>query len=52
MIASPAFDAELTEKLDQTHLLTGYYGIRGGVLAQLWVRIDVWEAHLKRLGRL
>ena len=46
------FDAALTERLDETHLMTGFYGLRPGVLAQLWVRMDVWEAHLRRLGRL
>ena len=52
VIATPHFDAALTERLDETHLMTGYYGLRPGVLAQLWVRMDVWEAHLRRLGRL
>jgi len=35
-----------------THLMTGYYGIRTSVPAQFWVRNDLWEAHLRRLGRL
>jgi uncharacterized protein (TIGR03663 family) len=52
VIASPRFDAELTARLDATHLMTGYYGLRPGVLAQLWVRMDLWEAHLRRLGRI
>jgi hypothetical protein len=52
VISSPRFDAALTEELDPTHLMTGYYGVRPNVLAQLWVRMDVWEAHLQRLGRL
>jgi len=52
VISSPRFDAPLTERLDATHLMTGYYGVRPNVLAQLWVRMDVWEAHLRRLGRL
>ena len=52
VIASPQFDTQLTEKLDATHLMTGFYGVRPNVLAQLWVRMDVWEAHLRRLGRL
>jgi predicted membrane-bound mannosyltransferase len=52
VISSPGYDAELTKQLDDTHLMTGYYGIRTNELVQLWVRIDVWEAHLRRLGRL
>jgi len=52
VIASPRFDERLTAELDATHLMTGYYGLRPNVLAQLWVRTDVWEAHLRRLGRL
>ena len=52
VISSARLDAPLTEKLEATHLMTGYYGVRPNVLAQLWVRIDLWEAHLKRLGRI
>jgi len=52
VISSPKHDAALTARLDATHLMTGYYEIRPGVLAMLWVRMDLWEAHLKRLGRL
>ncbi|HEY3285275.1 MAG TPA: flippase activity-associated protein Agl23 [Armatimonadota bacterium] len=50
VIASPEFDEELTKRLDATHLMTGFYGIRPGVLLQLWVRMDVWEAYLKKRG--
>ncbi|MCL4204531.1 MAG: TIGR03663 family protein [Pirellulaceae bacterium] len=52
VVSSPQFDRELTERLDDTHLMTGYYSIRPSVLVQLWVRMDVWEAHLRRLGRI
>jgi len=52
VISSPELDAPLTEALSETHLLTDYYGVRPGVLAQLWVRNDLWEAHLRRLGRV
>ena len=52
VIATPQFDAALTDRLDETHLMTGYYAVRPNVLAQLWVRMDVWESHLRRLGRL
>jgi predicted membrane-bound mannosyltransferase len=52
VIASPAFDKGLTKKLDVTHLMTGFYEVRHQVLGQMWVRMDVWEAHLRRLGRI
>jgi len=52
VISSPEFDEQLTEKLRKTHRMTSLYGIRPNVLAQLWVRDDVWMAHLRRLGRL
>lgn len=52
IIASPAFDEALTAQLGASHLMTGYYGLRPNVLAQLWVREDVWMAHLRRSGRL
>jgi uncharacterized protein (TIGR03663 family) len=52
VIASPEYDQPLTQQLDATHLMTGYYALRPNLLAQLWVRMDLWEAHLRRLGRI
>lgn len=52
VISSPTYDAALTSQLDDTHLMTGYYANRPQELIQLWVRMDVWEAHLRNLGRL
>jgi uncharacterized protein (TIGR03663 family) len=52
VISSPSYDDALTKQLAATHLMTGYYAVRPNVFAQLWVRMDLWEAHLKRLGRL
>ncbi|MDD4789764.1 MAG: hypothetical protein PHO07_21565, partial [Pirellulales bacterium] len=52
VIATPRLDRQLTAALDESHLMTGYYEMRPQVLAQLWVRMDVWERHLRRLGRL
>ena len=52
VIASPQYDAELTAQLNETHIMTDFYEIRPQVLAQLWVRIDLWERYLKRLGRI
>jgi hypothetical protein len=52
VISAPQHDAELTRRLDDTHIMTDYFQIRPQVLAQLWVRQDLWESHLRRLGRL
>jgi hypothetical protein len=52
VIGASQLDPVLTEQLEATHLMTGYYGVRPNLLAQLWVRMDLWEAHLRRLGRL
>ncbi len=52
VISSPRFDKDLTPLLEQTHLMTGFYELRPQVLVQLWVREDVWEAHLRRQGKL
>jgi uncharacterized protein (TIGR03663 family) len=46
ILASPEFDEELTRRLDATHLMTGYFGLRPGALMQLWVRLDLWKAYL------
>jgi hypothetical protein len=47
ILSSPTFDEELTRRLDKTHLMTGFYGLRSGVLIQLWVRLDLWERFIK-----
>jgi hypothetical protein len=47
ILASPEFDEALTRRLDATHLMTGYFGLRPGALMQLWVRLDLWRAYLK-----
>jgi uncharacterized protein (TIGR03663 family) len=52
VISSAVLDEPLTAQLQQTHLMTNYYGIRHNVLAQLWVRDDLWLAHLRRTGRI
>ena len=48
VLASPEFDAELTRKLDSTHLMTGYFGIRPGVFLEVWVRMDLWKSYLDK----
>jgi uncharacterized protein (TIGR03663 family) len=51
VISSPRHDQALSARLEETHLMTGYYELRPNVLAQLWVRDDVWTAHVKELRR-
>jgi uncharacterized protein (TIGR03663 family) len=52
VISSRVHDGALTARLEDTHLMTSYYAVRPNVLAQLWVSMDLWEKHLRRLGRL
>jgi predicted membrane-bound mannosyltransferase len=52
VICSPRYDVELTKRLESTHIMTGFFQLRPQVLAQLWVKLDLWEDHLRRLGRL
>ena len=52
VISSPQLDEALTEHLNETHFMTVYHAVRPNVLAQVWVREDLWMAHLKRLGRI
>ncbi|MHB8974856.1 MAG: hypothetical protein ACYC4N_30880, partial [Pirellulaceae bacterium] len=52
VICSPQYDVELTRRLESTHIMTGFYQLRPQVLAQLWVKLDLWENYLRRLGRL
>ncbi len=52
VISTPGFDQALTERLEATHQMTDYYAVRPNVFALVWVREDLWKAHLKRLGRL
>ena len=52
IVAAHEFDAELTERLGDDYLMTGVYEVRLNVFAYLFVREDVWMAHLENLGRL
>jgi predicted membrane-bound mannosyltransferase len=49
VICSPEFDEELIRRLDATHLMTGYFGLRPKVLLEVWVRMDLWEPYI--MGR-
>ena len=51
IVASAELNPELAGKLDDTHQMPSFYEMRRNVFAVLWVRKDVWKAHLQRLGR-
>lgn len=48
IFASPEFDEELTRRLDATHLMNGYVGLRPSVVAMVWVRMDLWTRYIER----
>ncbi len=47
IISSPEYDADLTTRLGPDFIMTGYYEIRPQVLAQLWVRFELWQAYVQ-----
>ncbi len=46
VIASPGFAPDLEKVLGKTHQMAGYYGLRPGVLLQLYVDRGLWERYL------
>jgi uncharacterized protein (TIGR03663 family) len=46
VIASPGFEAELTEQLGETHQMAGYYGLRPSVFLMLFVERETWRDYL------
>lgn len=47
VLSSPVFDEALTKRLDATHLMTGFYGLRPGAMFQVWARMDTWTRYLE-----
>ncbi len=47
VIVSSSMDEPVTKKLDATHLMTGYFGLRPGAIYECFVRMDLWEQYLK-----
>ncbi len=45
------FDEALTKKLDPTHIMTGFVGLRPGVFVETFVRMDLWELYIKEKKR-
>jgi uncharacterized protein (TIGR03663 family) len=46
VITVPEYDSAIDAKLRETHRMTGFYALRPQVFLLLFVRDDVWEAHL------
>jgi len=50
VLASPEFDEAVTARLKETHVMTGFFGLRAGVLYETFVELKLWEAYLKKRG--
>lgn len=51
IFAEPSYDEALTAKLDPTHIMNGYIGLRPRVVAMVWVKMDLWTRYVERLQR-
>ena len=47
VLASPEFDEALTRRLEATHLMTGYFGLRPSATFEMFVSLDLWQRYLK-----
>jgi len=52
VVASAQRNPELFKRLQRTHQMPDFYEMRRNVFAVIWVRKDVWQAHLRKLGRI
>ncbi len=52
IVASAEFNIELDKKISATHQMPSFFEIRPGVFVVYWVRKDVWETYLRKLGRI
>jgi len=52
VVASAQRNQEVYGKLEDTHQSPEIYELRRNVFVVIWVRKDVWQAHLRKLGRL
>jgi uncharacterized protein (TIGR03663 family) len=43
ILSSAEFDEKLTERLNASHFMIGFHGLRSGVLVQMWVKNELWE---------
>ena len=47
VIVSSDLDEELTKRLGDNYIMTGYTGLRPGVTYETFVRMDLWAAYLQ-----
>ena len=47
VIASSEMDEQLTKRLGENYIMTGYTGLRPGVTYETFVRMDLWAAYLQ-----
>lgn len=47
VLAAPLYDEQLTAKLDATHLMNGYIGLRPHVVTQVWVDFELWKRYIE-----
>jgi len=52
VVAAAPWDEPLAARIGDSHVMIGFFGVRPGVLAQVWVEYDLWTRHLQRLGKL
>jgi hypothetical protein len=51
VLVSSSLDEPVTKRLDATHLMTGYFGLRPGAIYECFVRMDLWARYLKTRAR-
>jgi predicted membrane-bound mannosyltransferase len=51
IFAAPEYDEELTRRLDPSHLMNGYVGLRPRTVAMVWVRMDLWTKYIESKQR-
>lgn len=47
VLAASSLDEAVTRRLDATHLMTGYFGLRPGAIYECFVRMDLWQRYLQ-----
>jgi uncharacterized protein (TIGR03663 family) len=48
ILSSAEFDEPLTERLNASHFMIGFNSVRTGVLAQVWVKNELWESYIMK----
>ncbi len=51
VIASSPLDDALTPRLNPTHLMSGFFGLRPGALVEVWVQMDLWTRYVQSRPR-